>query len=341
MSNWIEIGQNASHRVEPGFASLTFDWVNFMHMNKGPAGWLLDSRRLTAVRGLLGSTAPATVLRIGGTTGDRIWYAVGGARGSQPPNAHYSVVVNEAQVTALCKFAAAADLRLIIGLNGGPGPRKDQLDGKWNSTNAVELLNFLDALSCPVLGYELGNEPNLFVLNFGVDGFVSASTLAQDFVDFKKILDAREKGRDLLLIGPDVAFQFPWIGEIIPDYWSDFFAAVGRGVLNAATWHWYPLQSNHCPLWFVDPRYATPSRMVEVGTLDLIHEYLAEVSAAVPPGTVLWLGETAGASCGGQQNVSDALSGTLWYADQLGALHASPREPPSRTIQRSALFGRS
>src|SRR5919201_613535 len=53
------------------------------------------------------------------------------------------------------------------------------------------------------------------------------------------------------------------------------------------------------------------------------------------PGAEVWLGESGNAQCGGEPGVSDALAGTLWWVDQLGALARRGQ----RVVFRQTLVG--
>jgi hypothetical protein len=140
----IIVEKNSQRRHSRAFNSLAFDWVNFEHM--ASPQWLLKSRLRHLARELtqtnnIGQSPSEYLLRIGGTTGDRIFFDTSQNRGKQPPNKHYSVVINRSQIENLCKFALSTGFQLVIGLNGGPGPRNGVFDGKWDPTNSLELMN--------------------------------------------------------------------------------------------------------------------------------------------------------------------------------------------------------
>eukprot|EP01090_Pellita_catalonica_P023692 TRINITY_DN9893_c0_g2_i1.p1 TRINITY_DN9893_c0_g2~~TRINITY_DN9893_c0_g2_i1.p1 ORF type:complete len:272 (-),score=29.51 TRINITY_DN9893_c0_g2_i1:172-912(-) len=63
-------------------------------------------------------------------------------------------------------------------------------------------------------------------------------------------------------------------------------------------------------------------RMKEIKTLDRSHYWAESVHAAVENyGTrkyKVWMGETAGVSCGGEPGVSDAFVNLFWWIDELG-----------------------
>lgn len=337
--------------VAKGFASFAFDWVNFEHIADATV-WFQEPKRVALIKQLASSMAGDAVVRIGGTTGDRIFYKMDESSvdlnvftlSALPPS--YQVAISAGQMSALCTFARSSGVKLIFGLNGGPGPRANHFDGAWNASNALTLIRYLRKIQCPIYGFELGNEPNLYLFNFGVDAVVTPSRLAADFQYFRKIVDAEyfdvPTSQRPLIIGPDIAFQVPFAGEVFPNFMTDFLQDVGEHVVDVVTWHWYPLQSDHCPLWFIDPHGATPADMIEIDTLDLVAPYAMSISADVQkftPASELWLGETASASCGGQQNVSDAFCGSLWYLDQLGFLASSVHDVKgtSRSIRQEML----
>lgn len=116
------------------------------------------------------------------------------------------------------------------------------------------------SLQIPLAGVELGNEPNLYVFNFGDQNYVPASLLASDYGNLNTVMDIffsrKFQPPKPLRIGPDIALQVPVLGEVIPGYLKGFLQNVGTN-LDVITYHYYPLQSTHCPFAKYDPYIAT------------------------------------------------------------------------------------
>jgi len=212
--------------------------------------------------------------------------------------------------------SAVGDLQLVFGLNGGPGPREDL---QWTSANAEVLVNYTTKNGFPVAGWELGNEPNLYLFNF--KEYISGEQLAADFGVAREML--AKAGSNAFLAGIDAAYQLPVVGEIFPTY-QKFMEAGGGQSVDLVTFHFYPMVSYRLFDPKLDPWLATPTKMIETGTLDLIDkplELTLEYARLYgPPGLSIWLGETGGASGGGQPNVSNAFCDTLWWLDELGQM---------------------
>lgn len=265
--------------------------------------------------------APAW-LRLGGTEADRLFY-----EGDDPvdaPPAGYEAVLPRARWDAAVAFAADLDLRLLVTLNGGPGPR---IDGVWQPEHAAGLIRHAVAQGAPVGAWEHGNEPNAWPLFFGQS--VPPAAYADELGALRALLD--ELGSDAQIAGPATAY-WPAQGEFIP-YLPDVLAAdVDPDIV---TWHYYPQQGRRCPLQTTP---AGPEVLLDPAALDLAGAWAAEVAAATEdgaPAAARWLGETGNAQCGGEPGVSDRWAGTLWWADQLGLMAATGHE----VVVRQALAG--
>src|SRR5262249_44712855 len=118
------------------------------------------------------------------------------------------------------------------------------------------------------------------------------------------------------LAGPSSAY-WPEMGEAIP--FNDALLAAGAGAsLDILTWHYYPQQSQRCP---IANRRAQPGGLLAPERLDDLGRWLATTAdlqrqhLAQKP---LWLGETGNAQCGGQPGISDRFEGGFWWLDELG-----------------------
>ena len=66
-------------------------------------------------------------------------------------------------------FAKQIGAKLVMGINAGPGPRLTSPDGiTWAPDNLLRLLKYSISHQFPILGFEFGNEPNLFPSSQGI-----------------------------------------------------------------------------------------------------------------------------------------------------------------------------
>lgn len=158
--------------------------------------------------------------------------------------------------------------------------------------------------------WELGNEINGWPAVHGLDHALGGARYAADLQRAR----ARFPGR---MAGPASAF-WPVVGELHPVL-PDFLRA-GAGGADVITWHYYPQQSERCPL---RTRLAGPRTLLEPKALDDVAQWADEVEALRDrhaPGAEVWLGETGHAQCGGQPGVSGTWVSALWWADLLGQM---------------------
>jgi hypothetical protein len=99
------------------------------------------------LRGLSPGQSP--VLRIGGDSTDQSWY--GGPGATAPKYATYRLTKGWLATTA--GFAKAVDAHMILGLN---------LMGDDPAADAAEAAADVNAFGSTLVGFEIGNEPNLY-----------------------------------------------------------------------------------------------------------------------------------------------------------------------------------
>jgi heparanase 1 len=264
------------------------------------------------VRVLAGALAP-TMMRIGGSEADRIYYDLSDDPGEAPEG--FEEVLTRAQWDGMADFARELDIELFFTLNAGPGWRAEP-GGPWDPEGVRELITYAEGRGDPVVVWELGNEINAFPAIHGLEGRVTAAQYVEDVRAARGLLD--ELGVDGWLAGPSSAF-WPRAGEINPIY-EDFMELGGGASLDLITWHYYPQQSTRCP---AASRRAIPETMLNVINLNEAAQWAEQVEAARDlhaPGTPVWLGESGHAQCGGQPGVSDTYASGFWWLDQLGLL---------------------
>jgi heparanase 1 len=290
---------------------------------------------------------------MGGTDADKLFYDFSESPTNTPPPG-YKFVLNATQFDAMFDFATSVNFSIVFGLNGGPGPRNNTKGGAWDSSNARLVLTRAVDNKYPLSAIELSNEPNLFFVNYGPGHIVTAKQLAQDYHHLRATADevtntatGAEDATPLTIAGPDVAYQLPLVGEGFP-FMPNFLEAVGAGVIDRVTWHGYLLQSKYCPLWYIDPEFATVRKAMSPHTLDRMAKLSDEVSASISKANItssaasasntkpaLWLGETSMVSCGGTPGISDAFADSFWWADTLGNMAKHGNE----MVMRQTLAG--
>ena len=353
----VEVGEAVVNQVDDAFVSITLD-AGQLFLWEGDH-FAFDTPYLRKAASEL-TRRRRTLLRVGGTDGDRLYYDVGDS-GFLPPGFHG--LLNTTHVSSLVDFLASTGLELVFALNGGPlsrgapaagGESAPTEAGPWEPSliNAYEFIEYLAsaaaAAGVPVYGWELGNEPNLYPAPGNGGEVVTGEALAADFVALRGMLESMPCCRNHRIIGPDVAFQVPLLGEIF-SIMERFVAAVcntsqGLAVVDAISWHWYPLESTATfpPLLSaIDPWRVTQARAVAPRTMDRTRrwqikiEALAASCAAGP--LEAWLGEMALACFGGEEGITDRMASTFWYLDTLGALAAGSHKVTLYLCLRSYL----
>jgi heparanase 1 len=221
-------------------------------------------------------------LRLGGTAADSLRY-------DDPSAGQWNVTPERwAEATA---FTQRAGLSLFFTLN------EQQPELALVGTADVAL-------------WELGNEINGWPFVHGFNHALSGAQYADDLRKAK----AQFPGR---MAGPASAF-WPVVGEMHPVL-PDFLRA-GAGGADVITWHYYPQQSERCPL---HTRLAEPRTLLDPRALDDVDSWADEVERLRDrdaPNAEVWLGETGHAQCGGQPQVSGTWVSALWWADLLGKM---------------------
>ncbi len=116
------------------------------------------------LRILAQALAPA-YLRISGTAANKTYYDLSATPPTTPPGA-YERILTRAEWDSIGAFARSIGVRLVLGINAGPGPR--DASGNWLADNARALLSYTAGHHFPLAAVEFGNEPNLFSLVSGL-----------------------------------------------------------------------------------------------------------------------------------------------------------------------------
>lgn len=242
--------------------------------------------------------------RIGGSEADDLFYAI------EKENTNFDSQLTKKMVLNLKKFIEKTNTKLFFTLNSGPKHWKNK---KYNSKNVKLLIDYFKQNEIPAV-YELGNEVLAYWAIFGIGNEISTDQYADAFRKVKK-------ENDIKLGGAASAF-WPLIGEPMGFYFGKVFDVIKslQNDIDIITWHYYPVQSSRCP---VAIRRANLGRFFDPKVLDAIVPYAQDMKEAQmksAPHAQLWMGETGSAQCGGMRELSDTFLGSLWWADELGAL---------------------
>ena len=229
------------------------------------------------------------VIRVGGNTADYASYSAHGRPLSSPENKAGSIVT-DAVLRDLGSFLRATGWQLIWTLNLG----------SRNQANAIEQAKAVRAAAGDhLLGFEIGNEPDLFPHRHRAADYSYAEYLAE----FRTYRDAlRQAIPGVSFAGPDAAVAIDWVRE--------FAADEGRQI-RLLTAHYYrdgamKPTSTIDELMHEDPRLATTLRELR--------------AAANSSGVPYRLCETNSFYGGGKPGVSDTFAAALWVLDFLFTL---------------------
>jgi len=263
------------------------------------------------LRALASHLAPA-LLRIGGSDSDRVVYDMSADPIDAAPEG-FEFVLNASQLDGVFEFAQALDYEVMFTLNAGVGVRDES--NAWTPDMARELVEYVVGNGYEVKLWELGNEWNVYrvILSLWLD----VPQIVSDFEAASALVDELDPGS--LFGGPSSAY-WPTPGELIQEVYPPFMQMGGADTIDVITWHYYPQQSQRCPLR-TDPY--EPQGILNAAGLDRGIGWAAEIEAvrdAQTPDMPIWLGESGHAQCGGQPDASDRFEGTFWWLDQLGAV---------------------
>jgi hypothetical protein len=226
------------------------------------------------------------VIRVGGNTSDYASYSATGSPLSLPESKAGSVV-NNAVLRDLGAFLDATGWKLIWGLNLGSGTQK----------NAIEEARAVAAAAGKhLLGFEIGNEPDLF----GHHGVHRQTTYGYyDYLrEYRAYRDALWKAiPGISFAGPDAAGATDWVNK---------FASDEGKQIKLLTHHYYRDGAKN-PTSTVDELLHTDPRLA----LMLAKLRVASEASGVP----YRICETNSFYGGGKPGVSDTLAAALWVLD--------------------------
>ncbi|XP_020619358.1 heparanase-like isoform X3 [Orbicella faveolata] len=177
-----------------------------------------SERLFNLARGL----SPA-FLRIGGTAGDFLIYD--DSQGLQKPKNVSNFTITHQDLDKIHLLSSKAGWDVMFGLN----VLLRTQDGSWDASNPKEIMQYV-AEHGYNFGWELGNEPNLFV-DFGKS--VSPEELAEDFHTLRAILQSSPQFGNYL-VGPDVTTVS---NHSKSANFFESFVSHAKDVIDAVTWH--------------------------------------------------------------------------------------------------------
>ncbi len=256
--------------------------------------------------------APA-FLRIGGSEADVVQYDLS----DNPPDEAtepFHFVFTKNQWDAVNAFAKEFGFELFFTLNAGPGCRDEEK--QWNPECVKSWMQYTIEQRYPVTVWELGNEINGYSLFHGTDWSIPGAKYAEDMKRLQVLRDEIDPSTPIA--GPSCAFWPDW-GEMAAIY-PDFITSGGGDYLDIITWHFYPQQSDRCPLQSLPAEEYTmldPENLDEIATWADQVEALRDEHAPTKP---VWLGESGNAQCGGARGISDRFVSSFWWLDELGQM---------------------
>ena len=225
------------------------------------------------------------VIRVGGNTADYASYSATGQPLSSPEGKAGSVV-NDAVLRDLGTFVDATGWKLIWGLNLGNGTQENAIEEAKAVTAAAKR---------HLLGFEIGNEPDLFPRH---EGHRHTGYGYDDYLrEYRTYRDALRKAiPGIALAGPDAADATDWVTRFAIDEGKD---------IKLLTHHYYREGQN--PTSSIDKLLHTDPKLAPV---------LAKLRAAAESSGVPYrICETNSFSGGGKPGVSDTLAAALWVLD--------------------------
>jgi hypothetical protein len=225
------------------------------------------------------------VIRVGGNTADYASYSATGQPLSSPEGKAGSVV-NDAVLRDLGTFLDATGWKLIWGLNLGNGTQENAIQEAKSVTAAAK---------GNLLGFEIGNEPDLFGRHQGLrhTGYDYDAYLRE----YRAYRDALRKAiPGIAFAGPDAAIATDWVTRFAVDEGRD---------IKLLTHHYYREGQN--PTSTIDKLLHTDPKLAPI---------LAKLRAASESSGVPYrICEVNSFSGGGRPGVSDTMAAALWVLD--------------------------
>lgn len=338
----IEIG-NKIFETDDRYVSFAIDSAQFLG-----GKWWKNSDRAIAGRGVektepfdffrpeflrLVTQLGESYLRIGGSESDFTAYEFDGKENRTKTKSSFETLLKPDRWNELDRFLKRTDLELIFVLNAGPGFRDQDENLRYEEYQSF--LNHVKAMETPVALWELGNEINGYWLIHGLNEQVSPESYASEFSSVQSQL-TETFGAGTKLGGPGSAY-WPMLGEPLSLFFGITLSFVAKldDPLKVLTWHFYPSQSDRCPLAV---RRSRPKTLLASTTLNEVRRWsrrIHDLKKQYQKDAEVWMTETGPAQCGGQPGLSDRYKSSLWWLDHLGTL----AQEKHKVVVRQTLAG--
>ncbi|MDD4974889.1 MAG: hypothetical protein PHY93_11095 [Bacteriovorax sp.] len=235
-------------------------------------------------------------LRFGANTVDLMKFTGGP---TLPSSCKITSTVNPAAVKAMFQFAKKVDWKVIYGLNLGCNvPLAGAYEAKFVQAASKEEL----------LAFEIGNEPDLFVLQGLRTNPWNVSSYIDQYNVYQKTIQKEVAGAHL---------SGPGLGNFITSLeWLPPFMTAESKNLTFASVHFYPTIHDY-GLSPDGPLYPTIAHLLSPAKAKLIINkiFTPQVKAAKQAGLPFRITEMNSAARSGEPGVSDAFASALWVLD--------------------------
>lgn len=290
------VSQNAGATLPSSFVGFSLDW-SALPAQLGVPRTGANAALAQLLQNLIVGGHGLPLLRIGGDSQDRAWWNPTGA--ARPPGV--TLDLTQDHLDALLGLNEVTNARFLLGLNLAA-------NDPALSSNLVKALQA--ALpSSAVLGYEVGNEPDLYAQN-------GARSSTYAFGDYSTEVGSQMSALLPLFGSGSHPLALPaWAGLSWGADFSDLMGAYGNSV-DLVTLHASPL--NVCGKSATDSDYPKlHDLLADSASANLAAGYMAAITATLRAGRTLRIGSAVSARCGGATGVSNTFASALWAADLL------------------------
>uniref|UniRef100_A0A2P2K6Q1 Heparanase-2 n=3 Tax=Rhizophora mucronata TaxID=61149 RepID=A0A2P2K6Q1_RHIMU len=319
----VVAGTKPIAQTDNNFICATLDWWPHDKCNYNQCPWAHSSViNLDLSHPLLAKAIQAfgnLRIRIGGSLQDRVLYDVESLKASCHPFRKMKGglfgfskgCLHLNRWDELNHFFSRTGAIVTFSLNALHGRHhigKGVWGGAWDSSNALDFMNYTISKGYHIDSWEFGNE----LSGRGVGASVSAELYGKDVINLKDIINHLYKDSKFKpsLIAPGGFFNHKWYAKLLQ--------VSGSGIVNIVTHHIYNLGAGANPNLvkkILDPQFLSRISETFANLRQTIQQYGPWASA--------WVGEAGGAYNSGGPHVSDTFINSFWYLDQLGmaAMH--------------------
>lgn len=202
------------------------------------------------------------------------------------------------------EFVSSVGWDLIFDLNS----LLRKPSGAWDSSNAIQLINYTAQSGYKMGGWELGNEPDEYTGVVIKHKLVTPEQLAKDFETLVMLVKSYPTFSGCQIFGPDIAAMSSYVRK---GFFYSFLSAGGGDAVTAATFHQY----------YEDGAVAKIEDFYNPDILNILYNEIqtgVNLTRAAGSSANVWLGETSSAWRGGAPNISDRYVAGFAWLDKLG-----------------------